>query len=790
MSGAYQALTNRDLLIQISDYNPISNTRNNTDMLIKCISFDRIGALTKYIDNCTPICVGDHNIKKLLKAAAAVGNLPALIILDRTFVAKNAEWCWIWADVSKVADKYNQLSVIKWLFSKGCKFGLNPWNIAITIDVAAAQGHLDIIIWLNENIVLPNGNDVHSAATIKGVNSAAENGHLQVVKWLYANYSICCTINGINGAARNGHLHILEWLHQNKSTGWTINAMDIAAGSGHLDVVKWLHRNRTEGCSQRAMHWAARSGHLSVVKWLYKHKVKRYSCRTPLSAIHSGNLGMLEWMATTNLPMRGLASNEAVRFAAEKGSIDILKWLHRNGYIKNINTKQGIIYAVINGHLTTAQWLYRKGYSTPSSQAVSYAARIGRVDIIRWLLSVMDDKSCGTDVMDYAALNGHLETIKWLSANTMFAPSKHAIMWASEYNHLDVVMWLYKNYKWPRAEIAEAMEVAATYGNLEILKWLYTESLNPGKMRQFLSNIPGISTMLSALSALSALPSNPHLLNTNSMDWAAKNGHLDIVKWLHENSTEGCTKRAMDMAAEEGHLHIVKWLHKNRTEGCTTAAMDAAATHGHLYILEWLYRNRTEGCTTWAMSGAAKNGHIDVIKWLHLNKYDVVQDSGRHVLNAAAGYGHLNVIKWVYDNNYIDIKLLSLDIIAKAAQYGHIHVVEWLHSYYIGVGCRYPKITDTDDSSNYGIILALDSAAEKGYLYMLQWITKHIEIDGALFASSALLSAITYNHFTIVKWLHQNWQASIPKNIIHQHERRFHNECEHIIKWLRENGYD
>jgi|SRR5215217_1642274 len=50
-------------------------------------------------------------------------------------------------------------------------------------------------------------------------------------------------------------------------------------------------------------------------------------------------------------------------------------------------------------------------------------------------------------------------------------------------------------------------------------------------------------------------------------DWAAYNGHLEVVKWLHENRTEGwCTKDAMDCAARGGHLEIVKWLHENRAE--------------------------------------------------------------------------------------------------------------------------------------------------------------------------------------------------------------------------------
>ncbi len=48
----------------------------------------------------------------------------------------------------------------------------------------------------------------------------------------------------------------------------------------------------------------------------------------------------------------------------------------------------------------------------------------------------------------------------------------------------------------------------------------------------------------------------------------AKNGHLAVVKWLHENRTEGCTTDAMDDAASNGHLTVVKWLHENE---CTLA---------------------------------------------------------------------------------------------------------------------------------------------------------------------------------------------------------------------------
>ena len=47
------------------------------------------------------------------------------------------------------------------------------------------------------------------------------------------------------------------------------------------------------------------------------------------------------------------------------------------------------------------------------------------------------------------------------------------------------------------------------------------------------------------------------------MNFAARNGHTDIVKYLH-NRTKGCSKRAMGHAAQNGHTDIIKYLQENK----------------------------------------------------------------------------------------------------------------------------------------------------------------------------------------------------------------------------------
>ena len=47
------------------------------------------------------------------------------------------------------------------------------------------------------------------------------------------------------------------------------------------------------------------------------------------------------------------------------------------------------------------------------------------------------------------------------------------------------------------------------------------------------------------------------------IDSAAQNGHLEIVKWLHNNRKEGYTVNAIDLVAQHDHSEVVKWLRKS-----------------------------------------------------------------------------------------------------------------------------------------------------------------------------------------------------------------------------------
>src|SRR6187399_764980 len=71
-----------------------------------------------------------------------------------------------------------------------------------------------------------------------------------------------------------------------------------------------------------------------------------------------------------------------------------------------------------------------------------------------------------------------------------------------------------------------------------------------------------------------------------SIEEASRDGHLEIVKYLHATGTD-CNAYVMILASCRGHLEIVKYLHYINVK-CPTDAMNMASTYGHLEVIKYL----------------------------------------------------------------------------------------------------------------------------------------------------------------------------------------------------------
>lgn len=85
---------------------------------------------------------------------------------------------------------------------------------------------------------------------------------------------------------------------------------------------------------------------------------------------------------------------------------------------------------------------------------------------------------------------------------------------------------------------------------------------------------------------------------------AAKSGSINCLTFFSEKSWGLFTTDTMDDAAAEGNLEIVKWLHENRSEGCSSQAINRACEGNHVSVAEYLCKNRKEGFTPDAIVSA------------------------------------------------------------------------------------------------------------------------------------------------------------------------------------------
>jgi ankyrin repeat protein len=107
----------------------------------------------------------------------------------------------------------------------------------------------------------------------------------------------------------------------------------------------------------------------------------------------------------------------------------------------------------------------------------------------------------------------------------------------------------------------------------------------------------------------------PHI---HTWKWACLNNQLEVVKWLYENEISGRDHYAIDLAAKNGHLDIVKYLHTHKSKIVYTP--HHYDNYNFSYYKKFIEPQLTEiinGCSVNAMDWAAQNGHLDVIKYLY-----------------------------------------------------------------------------------------------------------------------------------------------------------------------------
>ncbi|MBP9888460.1 MAG: ankyrin repeat domain-containing protein [Leptospiraceae bacterium] len=509
-------------------------------------------------------------------------------------------------------------------------------------------------------------------------------------------------------ASERGHLEIVKLLIANKADVNAMNKYDGTAlmmASRHLEIVKWLIANNADVNAKTDNGWtalmmASRYGYLETVQWLVANKADvNYKKNTiGWTALMWASLGgHLEIVKLLIANKADVNANDggwtALMAACYKGSLETVKWLIVNKADVNAKTNDG----------WTAALLQAPDYGHLGNNKYSFTAS-----------GKYDEKIIGNDgktALIWASEYGHLETVKWLLANNADVNAKPkdgwtALITASKNGHLEIVKLLIANKADVNAKPKDgrtALITASVHGHLEIVKLLIVNKADVNAKTENRDTALGMAYDQGHLEIVKLLIANNADVNfknnkgETALLFASQKGHLEIVKLLIANKADVNAKNisgwtALMSASGRGHLEIVKWLITNNADVNAKAnngmtAFMSASERGHLDIAKLLIENNADvnaksdyGKT--ALMSASTQGYLETVKWLITNKADVNAKSeyGHTALMSASEIGHLEIVKWLITNK-ADVNAKSDDgktALMVASKYGHLEIVKLL----------------------------------------------------------------------------------------------------------------
>ena len=152
-------------------------------------------------------------------------------------------------------------------------------------------------------------------------------------------------------------------------------------------------------------------------------------------------------------------------------------------------------------------------------------------------------------------------------------------------------------------------------------------------------------------------------ISTLTCAFAAKNGHLKVLKYLHEKVKAPWDSETAAWAARNGHLHILEYLVERKYDGYDERACASAAIGGHLECLKYLHEEVKAPWDWRSAAWAAENGHLHILEYLVERKYNhyIGRPTPGRACCEAAKHGHLDCLKYLHETakapwNYLAVR--------------------------------------------------------------------------------------------------------------------------------------
>lgn len=365
-------------------------------------------------------------------------------------------------------------------------------------------------------------------------------------------------------AKKPGTLEFLKFCQQRGNFG---NFFSVAmepiiskACEGPVELVAWLHESVRIPLNSTCYDVALKDGNLETVEYLFQKGCKTKKRQTSFfgNAAISGNLKLLEWLESHKFE-----KEDATEFAAQHGKFEVLKWFTERGFPKGKSTSRNLAK---HGNLEILKWAHENGFP-------------------------FDDSCFETGVES----KNH-EILEFLSSLKL-TPTSHSVVIAGEQNDMKLVKWLIELGGPPEPSLLP-------FCDLPTQKWLH--------------EILGIKYPI-------------HFKTGNYLyKFRAEKGDLDAIKYMQEKcGTNFLHKSIAYDSIPSGNLQLIQWLHK---KGCNFSHfhMVELAKQGDLEILKFLREVGTPMNYRSCAIGAWRSGHFKTARWIEQIEKEEEEEATRN----------------------------------------------------------------------------------------------------------------------------------------------------------------
>jgi len=256
--------------------------------------------------------------------------------------------------------------------------------------------------------------------------------------------------------------------------------------------------------------------------------------------------------------------------------------------------------------------------------------KVGQRDA--WDLIVNNDDICfkhilprlnGTDVKFLYGVNTETRKLIERSSRAEDLKKKFNIEEMSSISTLEVAWENRENRSlWPSwwLKTSFCWRVADT-NKLELLKWAREE-----KKCEWDSGTIDAAAYQGNLEMVKYCVANECPIDVRACAFAAQNGHLEVLKYLHEEAEAAWDLRTATWAAENGHLHILEYLVERKYDQFDEYACGLAAENGHLDCLKYLHETAKVPWYEYALEGAHENNQTECVQYLLDNDCPLPED--------------------------------------------------------------------------------------------------------------------------------------------------------------------